>query len=151
MISIAQILDEELEILKNDIIFRHEQSGQVASGKTKAYFENKLTSNYSGQLLGAGYAGVLERGRKPGGVPRDFIEILRRWSQAKSISFKNEEQFNLWANAVKWKIIKEGTKLYRSGQIEDIFETPVLQFNNRLSQRIATYFEQEVQNQIFTK
>lgn len=151
MISIGQILDEELEILKNDIILRHEQSGQVASGKTKAEFENKLTSDYSGQLLGAGYSGVLERGRKPGGVPRDFVEILKRWAQAKSISFKNEEDFNRWADAVKWKIIREGTKIYRSGQIEDIFETPVLQFNNRLTQRIAVYFEQETQNQIFTK
>ena len=151
MQTLQTILKEEFDQLKDDIIIRHEQSGQVASGKTKAEFENKITSDYSGQLLGAGYSAVLERGRKTGGVPRDFIDILKRWAQAKSISFNNEEDFNRWANAVKWKIIKEGAKLYRSGQIEDIFETPVEQFKNRLTLRIASYFEQELQNQIFIK
>jgi len=149
MESIGKIINEELETLKNDIIIRHEQSGQVASGKTRSEFENKLESDYKGELLGAGYSGVLERGRKAGGVPKDFVDILKRWAQAKSISFKNEEDFNRWANAVKWKIIREGTKLYRSGQNEDIFETPLNQFNQRLTIRIAIKFEQEVTNEIF--
>lgn len=151
MNSISQILNEELEQLKSDIIFRHEQSGQVASGKTKASFETSIPNDYTGQLLGVGYSGALERGRKPGGVPRDFIEILRRWAQAKGISFKDEERFNIWANGVKWKIIKEGTKLYRSGLTEDIFTTPFEQFTNRLYTRIEVQFEQELTNQIFNK
>ena len=70
-------------------------------------------------------SGVLETGRKPGRVPKEFIDILKRWAQAKGISFSDEKQFNLWANAVKWKIIREGTKLYRSGQNEDIFDSSV--------------------------
>lgn len=149
MISIPLILDEELEQLKSDIILRHEQSGQVASGKTKSEFEKRMPSDYNGQLLGAGYSGVLERGRKPGGVPKDFIDILKRWAQAKGLSFKNEEQFDLWANAVKWKIIREGTKLYQSGQTQDIFTTPIDQFYQRLSERITNYYEQEITNEIF--
>lgn len=149
MISVKEILSEELEQLKSDIIFRHEQAKQLASGKTKASFEKKITSDFSGQLLGAGYSGVLERGRKPGGVPKDFVDILKRWAQAKGISFTDEKKFNLWANAVKWKIIKDGSKLYRSGQTEDIFTTPIEQFSQRLSKRIG-FFEQEIINEIFT-
>ena len=145
-----QILKEELEILKSDIILRLETNKQVATGKTKQSFETVATE-YNGKLLGASYVGVFERGRKPGGVPRDFIDILKKWAQVKGISFENEEKFNLWANAVKWKMIKEGTKLYRSGQTQDIFTTPVEQFSSRLAKRFIIYYESEILNSIFTK
>lgn len=151
MSSIPDILREELDQLRSDIIFRHEQAGQVASGKTREALEVQLPDQTTGQLIGFAYSGVLERGRKPGRVPRDFIDILKRWAAAKNISFSNEKQFNIWANAVKWKIIREGTKLYRSGRNEDIFSTPYEELNTRLSARIATYFENEINNLIFTK
>lgn len=151
MSSIPDILREELERLRSDIIFRHEQAGQVASGKTREALEVQLHDQTTGQLIGFSYSGVLERGRKPGGVPRDFIDILKRWAAAKGISFSDEKQFNIWANAVKWKIIREGTKLYKSGQTEDIFSTPYQELNTRLSTRIAAYFESEINNLIFEK
>jgi len=141
------ILYEELEILEADIIHRHEQAGQVASGKTRASFLIQ-SSGLAGTLSGANYVGVLQQGRKAGGVPKDFIEILRAWASAKNISFSDEKQFNQWANAVKWKIIREGTKLYRSGQ-QDIFDTPIESFNKRLSSRIVQFYENELVNEIF--
>jgi len=143
-----EILSEEMQILKSDIIIRHEQSGQVATGKTKASFEVNSNSS-TGQLLGAGYVGVLQQGRKPGGVPKEFIDILQKWANSKGISFSSEKQFNLWANSVKWKIIREGTKLYRSGQRYDIFDTPIENFNTRISLRLANYYEAELINEIF--
>ena len=150
MSSIPDILREELERLRSDIIFRHEQAGQKATGETERLFSTEV-QNTLGRLFGPLYSGVLERGRKPGGVPRDFIEILKRWAAAKGISFSDEKQFNLWANAVKWKIIREGTKLYRSGQTEDIFSTPYEEFDTRFSTRIAAYFESEINNLIFER
>ena len=143
-----QILKEELEILKSDIIVRLQNSKQVASGETIKKFETKA-SDSNGQLLGASYVGVFVKGRKPAGVPRDFIDILKKWAQVKGISFENEEKFNLWANAVKWKMIKEGTKLYQSGQTQDIFTTPIDQFSLRLAKRIAVYYQAEILNEIF--
>ena len=143
-----QILKEELDILKSDIIIRIQNSKQVASGETIKKFETKSTDS-NGQLLGASYVGVFEKGRKPGGVPRDFIEILKRWSQAKGMSFENEDKFNLWANAVKWKMIKEGTKLYRSGQTQDIFTTPIEDFSNRIARRFIVHYEAQIFNEIF--
>ena len=142
------ILYEELEILEADIIHRHEQAGQVASGKTRASFLIQ-SSGLVGTLSGANYVGVLQQGRKAGGVPKDFIEILRAWAQAKSISFSSEEKFQLWANAVKWKIIREGSKLYRSGQQQDIFDTPIAMFNDRIANRIVQFYENELINEIF--
>jgi len=143
-----QILKEELDILKSDIIIRLQNSKQVASGETIKKFET-VSNNSNGQLLGASYVGVFEKGRKPGGVPRDFIEILKRWSQAKGMSFENEDKFNLWANAVKWKMIKEGTKLYRSGQTQDIFTTPIEDFSNRIARRFIVHYEAQIFNEIF--
>lgn len=151
MSSIPDILREELEQLRSDIIFRHEQARQVASGRTKDELDTAVPNQTTGQLLGLRHSGVLERGRKPGGVPRDFIDILKRWAAAKDITFSDEKQFNLWANAVKWKIIREGTKLYRDGQTEDIFSTPYQELNARLPMRIAAYFESEINNLIFER
>lgn len=146
--QVERILYEELEILEEEIIHRHEQAGQVASGKTRASFLIR-SSNLVGTLSGANYVGVLERGRKPGGLPENFIEIIRKWAAVKNISFSSENQFNLWANGVKWKIIREGTKLYRSGQKQDIFDTPIENFNKRLPIRIINYYESELINDIF--
>lgn len=148
--TFQQIIFEELETLKAEVIARTDNAGQTATGITKATFATKATETL-GQLLGASYAGVLERGRKPGGVPKDFVDILKRWAQAKGLSFSDEKQFNLWANAVKWKIIKEGTKLYRSGQYEDIFTTPIENFDRRITKRFAVLFDEEITIKIFEK
>lgn len=149
MNTITDILSEELDQLRADIIIRHEKAGQVASGRTRDALEVKVTDLTSGQLLGPAYSGVLEKGRKEGGVPKDFIDILKRWAAAKGITFSDEKQLTRWANAVKWKIIREGSKLYRSRQTEDIFTTPYESFGDRLYGRIAAYYEQDIKNQIF--
>ena len=148
MIDVQQILSEELNTLKSDIIIRHEASGQKASGKTEQGFEI-VVSGSVGQLLGYSYVGVLGTGRRPGKVPTEFVDILKRWAQAKGINFSNEKQFTIWANAVKWKIIREGTKLYRSGIHQDIFETPIENLKSRLSSRISELMSIEIANEIF--
>ena len=148
MIDVQQILSEELNTLKSDIIIRHEASGQKASGKTEQGFEI-VVSGSVGQLLGYSYVGVLGTGRRPGKVPREFVDILKRWAQAKGISFSNEKQFTIWANAVKWKIIREGTKLYRSGIHQDIFETPIENLKVRVTKRVSDYFDEQIKISIF--
>lgn len=144
----TQILTEELNTLSNDISRRIETSGAAASGATQKSLEVEVNGVF-GVLKGASHIGVLKGGRKPGKVPRDFIDILKRWAQAKGLSFQDEKQFDLWANAVKWKIIREGTKLYQSGQTQDIFDTPIEDFEKRLTERIGNYYEVEIKNEIF--
>ncbi|MFV0392409.1 MAG: hypothetical protein ACK5KP_11100 [Paludibacteraceae bacterium] len=145
---IDNILREELEQLKNEIIFRHEQAGQVASGKTRASFSIEVSGN-RGELWGNAYVGVLETGRQPGKVPYQFRDIIKRWAIAKGLTFNDEKDLNRFAYFVAQKIAKEGTKLFRSGMKEDIFETPIRQFTERISERIYSAYSKEIENQIF--
>lgn len=147
---IDTILREELEQLKNEIILRHEQAGQVASKKTRASFSVEVSGN-RGELWGNSYVGVLETGRKPGKVPYRFSDIIKRWAITKGLTFSNEKDLNRFAYFVSQKIATEGTKLYRSGMREDIFETPISQFTERISQRFYTAYSKEIENQIFSK
>lgn len=149
--TVSEIIDNELDKLIYDIKTRHIASGQQASGNTISSLEKRNVYNTGGQLWGNSYIGVLERGRKPGKVPKDFIDILKRWAGSKGISFTDEKQFNLWANGVKWKIIKEGTSLYRSGKTEDIFTTPISDFKDRLAKRLQSQMTIELTNKIFDK
>ena len=145
--QISDILSKELEQLKFDIIRRHEEAGQVASGRTRAAFEVRV-SDYNGQLLGNSYVGVLERGRRGGKVPYDFKDILLRWADAKGIYFVNNTDARRWAWFVTQKIRREGTALYRSGQTVDIFTTPIADFTERLSKQLAAGYKNEIINSI---
>jgi len=148
--EIETILQEELEALKDDIIKRHENAKQVASGKTRDAFEIEV-DRLHGILLGAPYSAVLERGRKPGKVPYKFYEILKKWAEVKGITFETETDLNRWAYFTSKKIEREGTKLYQSGNNEDIFTTAVIEFEERLNNKIGGIFAAEIQNSIFTK
>jgi len=49
--TIEEILSSELETLKTEIISRHEQSGQVASGRTRASFESSVSGTMIAQTV----------------------------------------------------------------------------------------------------
>lgn len=147
--TIQEILTTELEKLKRDIIVNHERAGQVASGRTRDSLSVENVSASGGELQGASYLGVLERGRKGGKVPYNFIEILKKWAAHKGISFSNEKDFNRWAYFVQKKIKEEGTKLFRSGQTLDIFDTPIKDFTKRLGEQVGTMYQTQIANEIF--
>lgn len=144
-------LESHLEELKNNIINRHIDAGQVASGRTKAGFEVKMLTPSHGQLLGYSYSGVLERGRRPGKTPKEFRDIIARWATAKGISFSSEADRSRFAYFVAQKIQREGTKLYRSGGSIDIFTSALESFKDEISAEALNTFATEVKNQIFTK
>lgn len=58
-------------------------------------------------LLAAHYWQYAEKGRGPGGVPRNFEAIIARWAAKRGIDVS--------PTAVKWKTIKEGSALWRRG------------------------------------
>lgn len=155
--KIAVILNEELEQLQEDIIQRHEQAGQVATGKTIASYSHYLTGDFSGALEGAPYVGVLERGRGPaksgsGDAKEDFIEGLKEWILARGLDYGGDiEGLERLAKFFRWWLNQFGNKMYRNNETEDIFSTPIEEFNNRLSNRISIYFESEITNEIFKR
>jgi len=151
MPTIDKILLSELEALRKDIIERNVQFGSVASGRTNKAFSTRLTGDLSGVLEGATYAGVLQRGRKPGKVPNDMVERIKEWIIAKGLAFKDEKDLDRFANSIKWSIIKFGSKLYRTKQEHDVFDTPIADFENRLASEIAAFYEAKSINEIFNK
>ena len=151
MSDVSDILQEELEILLKEIIRQHEAAGQVASKKTRDSFKVEVSGNM-GKLIGASYAGVLEKGRKPGKVPRDFTDILLRWMAAKGIAPSDARQAEIMANAIKWKIIKEGTSLYAGRQTRKVDFTGLIDTCLRsIKKRVAVYYLNEFKKNIFKK
>lgn len=66
-----------------------------------------------------------ELGRGPGGVPRNFEDILLDWMHKYNVkpNYGTDLQF---ANAIKWKTIKEGSSIYRGARPErDFIDTAI--------------------------
>lgn len=83
------------------------------------------------------YWDYAEKGRGPGGVPWDFKNILLNWMKRYNIHSKDgdDERF---ANVIKWKIIREGSSIYRGDRPERDFERTALDDNlNWLESQVA--------------
>lgn len=145
---IANILQEELQQLQDEIIQKHKDEGQYTTGRTA----NSLSVNINGshgELWGASYIGVLEQGRKAGGVPKGFYHIIKLWAQNKGLSFATPADLSRFAYFVSRKIAEEGSLLHRTGGRTDILTEPIEQFQQRLTKRIAGLYQQETINNIF--
>jgi hypothetical protein len=145
----ADILREELERLKNDIIKRQENAGEMVSGKTAGGYEVAVESGLHGWLGGYSYVGVLETGRKSGKVPVYFKEIIKRWILAKGLQYQDDRDLDRMSSSIAWVIHKEGTLLHRTGKREDIFTTPLKDFSSRLADRLSVYYASQTSNQIY--
>lgn len=143
METVNDILREELESCKEDIIQRMADSGEYVSGDTASGFEVATENNSHGWIGGYSYVGVLEGGRKSGKVPVYFKEIIKRWILAKGLQYQDPKDLERMAASMAWVIHKEGTKLHRNGYKIDIFDTPVTNMMERLSKRISNYFTTE--------
>ena len=146
--NLENILAEELSTLRQDIITRHEQAGQVATGQTRDTFKVHVTGPVSAELEMPAHLETLESGRAAGAIPAGFKDILLRWSQAKGLTFETDADFNRWAYFVSKKIHEEGTTLYRSGQTLDIYTTPMEEFEERLTTRISNHYYNKITNHL---
>lgn len=136
-----EIITEELETLRAEIIEASTKAGQKASGRTYEGIQAVDVTDRGGKLVGPSYVRVLATGRRAGKVPYDFPEIIKEWAAYKGISFATERDFDRWARAVAWKIRKDGTSLWRDmgsqGLEADIFYTPIRNFIKRITRRLG--------------
>lgn len=137
-----KIVGDGLQGLRQRIIANHEAAGQVASGRTRDSLKVEMTGE-GGILWGRQAFGTLETGRKPGRVPKGFYGIILQWMKDKGIQVDKPKSF---AYLVARKIANEGTKLYRSGQKEDIYSTEVEKTIQEISNRVLGVFETEVEH-----
>lgn len=151
---IIQQIADALERARIEIAAQISAKGLTASGETAASMRVEIEPN-GAKLTGRGYFGTLETGRRPGNVPSDITEILKKWAIDKGINITQipykrqpslnwtpkysveERSINAFAGAVAHTIMKRGTKLYREGGDPTVY-TPVID-------RIIT----ELQNNIF--
>ena len=136
------ILREELEALKERIIANHRQAGQVASGKTIASMQVNIDGD-TGELVGRPFFGTLETGVKPWKnaasmkkVPASFNAIIEQWIKDKGLNL------NSWA--VSYKIIHEGTKLYRQGGRADIYSNEIPKTIESVGQRLLVIYDKQI-------
>lgn len=161
--DVLQVVGDELKSLRERIIANHEAAGQVASGRTRASIKVELTED-GGILWGRQAFGVLETGRNPGRVPRNFNAIIRQWITDKGIpvtpvpykrtpserwqpKYTPEERglMNL-SGAIAYKIRTEGTLIHRRGEKVDIYSTAVLGTVDNVGRKVSAIFDTEVEH-----
>ena len=142
------ILQEELEQLRQRIIDNMRAAGEVATGKTIASMQVYVDGGY-GVLEARPYFAALETGSRPWRnaqnmvrVPRKFADIIGEWIEAKSLNL------NKWA--VAYKIIHEGTALYRQGGRNDIFSNEIPKTIESLGERLMVIYSVQINEQLNT-
>lgn len=145
-IEIEEMLREVFEQARQDIIARHEQAGQVASGKTRDSLRSEIVpglSSVTATLYGRKCFAALETGSKPWEKkykhpPRRFVDTIAQWMSDKGITDAS-------AYLVARKIMNEGSSLYRSGGREDIFTPAMKEAEQRIDKEISALFESIIQ------
>lgn len=141
-IEIEEMMREVFEQMRRDIIARHEQAGQVASGRTRDSLRSEIVpgmSSVTATLYGRKYFAALETGSKPWAKqyqhpPKPFVETIAEWMKDKGIT-------GVSAYLVARKIMQEGSSLYRSGGRNDIFTPAMQDAERKIDELISALFE----------
>jgi hypothetical protein len=131
-----EIILEEVEMIKMDIVKRYHELGMKASGQ----FEQEAETVKEGKkyfIKGSDYSGVLVKGRKPGTMPP--IQQIENWIKAKGIKpIEDNISISSLAFLIARAIKEKGTKYYQQGGTDllDSVITPerMQQIINRVSE-----------------
>lgn len=116
MLNPEQELKVEMQALKNELIQKHIDLGQKATGNWIAELEvfvERVGDTFKAKLLGAKYTKQLVQGLEPGNwVP---IPNLIEWINAKPITPSGNISVESLAYAIQRKIFNVGTDYYPQG------------------------------------
>ena len=141
--DIAEMMRQVFEEARQDIIARHEQAGQVASGKTRDGIKVEVTEDMNGvtaTMYGRPYFAALETGSKPWTKqykhpPKAFVDTISEWMSDKGIT-------GVSAYLVARKIMREGSLLHRNPDMRpDIFTTPMKEVEQKINDRISSILD----------
>ncbi len=156
----TQLLTERLGWLADQVRANHENAGQVASGKLRdsiAAFVEDMGDRISGHVDALSYIEAMEQGNAPWEpiptkqakdghtydyVPKWFADAIGQWMSDKGIQETKERN----RYAVAWKIIHDGTLLYRQGGRSDIYS----EVTKAVAEEIADELVMEVAIQVKT-
>lgn len=139
--QVRQIVAEELEQARKNISENIEREGKRASGKTQERLAVSVADEGTatvGTLSGRAYFGALETGSKPWAtqykrVPKFFADIIAEWADAKGVDIP--------PYAIATKIMREGSKQYRDGEITSVFSEEVDATLDRIDKRVMGLFD----------
>lgn len=151
--TIKDIVQQHLDTVRTGIIQRMTQQGRMASGKSASSLAVSATDT-GGYLEGSSSFLVMEHGRGPGKVPKDFNSIIREWIIAKGISYQDlipksgtpEQGLTRLSGAIVHSILSKGTKLYREHGYNDIFDTVLNEELEKIADESFGVFAAEVDN-----
>lgn len=154
------IIQEELSRLMRKVIDNHVNAGQMASGRTAKSLRVEVVGD-EGRLVGKSFFGVLETGRRPGRVPRNFASIIRKWMddkriQAEPIPYKTDRphKYNsaqergnwMMAHAIAHTIARRGTLQFRLGAMDDIYSKEIVETKKRVAERMGEFVSMITKN-----
>lgn len=142
--EIRDIIREELESLRRRIIDNMSAAGQHATGKTRDSMQVEVGDTY-GVLTGRRAFATLERGsrpwsRQPKRVPKFFADLIGEWIEAKGLDL------NKWA--VARTIIRDGSKLFRTGGRDDIYSPEIEKASAAIADRVAERYSVLITNRL---
>lgn len=151
MADVQEMLKRHLENVKARVTQAMADNARNASGRSVASLQVAVSDNV-GTLYGSKSFLVMERGKKPGKVPFGFRDIIKQWIIDKGISVTPipskrrdtkytpyERGLSSFAGAVAYKIMREGTKLYRDNGYNDIYTTAVREELAALSDKMVLF------------
>lgn len=156
----TQLLTERLGWLADQVRANHEDAGQVASGKLRDSIQSLVEDQgdrISGHVDALSYIEAMEQGNAPWEpiptkqakdghtydyVPKWFADAIGQWMSDKGIQETKERN----RYAVAWKIIHDGTLLYRQGGRSDIYS----EITKAVAEEIADELAAEVAIEIKT-
>lgn len=150
-------LDEVRDEIKQNI----SSTGSTASGRTADSMEIEVTGT-SGRLIGRQAFFTLERGRGPGRIPGNIIEIIKQWALDKGINISpipyirqasdkwqpiytpEQRGMNAFAGAVAFNIANKGTQLYQDGGQDDIYTPAINKAMDKLANNVLLTISTEL-------
>lgn len=122
-----------------DVVARHRQEGQVATGRTSATLRVEPTAEGIA-IVGWKYAGTYDEGRAPGTMPP--VQAIEAWIVAKGLTFDKPNQLHNYAYCIARKIAREGTRRYRTHA--DVWATPIEELREGMKSYASKYIATSV-------
>lgn len=148
ILQATDILTEEFNLLKEELIAKYDEKGMRASGNWANSLEVTVTGGLSAKLIGDEYSEQLEYGRKSGKQPPS--QAIEQWIRDKGIMSRIVGKISISSLAylIARKIAREGWRREGYGGVELISEvvTPerIQKIIDRVSESYIPLFENEI-------
>lgn len=133
--------------MRQEIIRKSQDAGQEASGETYRRIVVEVDGDeftIEGSITAPVYFHTLLRGRGPGKVPVELPQILMEWAKVKGITFEDPRDLVRFANAVTWKMRREGSKLFRDHRYIDLVSDAQKHFEQMLDKELDAFITSQI-------